>query len=695
MSFGLDDLLALLPADFRRRDAELGERLKALLDDANQREGEEFGPLKSLLSVLARDIRRVEEDIDQLADDFAIETCSDDAVPFLAELLGVRAFRNISDTGDRVEASSQLRARTANAIYNRQAKGTLGALQQAAIDASGWDILAVEYGQRIAETMSCHRPKTTADPVFSIRTLDREALDKPQDMLPRTPEIGSRVSRDRKWNYPNIGLHVYPFHPLRFAKIRLTKADGRKDQHYLSRFKCNQQIWSRAEARISFEMPLNAQNVSVRLTRRTLAKTLNQHYGPGKSIAFYYRDKLVPIDKIRVCNLATEKGKRWNNKAQRQQILIDPELGRVSIGAGFSSPVEAGFSLSRALNIGGSEQIAYNIVNDDLHEISQDDLLVEVANLQAASKAVELIATSSITLKAEGEITLEDGKHFRLIAKQDTCPMLNIGDAGLTIIAGKDSVIEISGVHSMGGPFIIKGSPESVIIKDTTLLPGVSLSDDGDPVAPDETTLRLLCRGANVHLLRTISGPIMSDEFVTLTLEDSVVDAGSLDAKAIFCNTQARRGFLFAAVRSTVIGRVQIEQFQEDAEDQGQAFEHQATSNSLFDATPHSDGISAVDALQIQAGCVRFSALPNGSRVGRTYQCGESKDIAFLSRRYIDADYLWLDPEAWLSHGVTAENGDIVGVINSDRPIARTLNIREAGTDFLRLGFRYGPIFEI
>ena len=80
MKLDADTLFALLPAFYRERDAELN------------------GPLRALLGVIARQGALVEADIERLYNNGFIETCEDWAVPYLGDLLGVRALYPVGGT---------------------------------------------------------------------------------------------------------------------------------------------------------------------------------------------------------------------------------------------------------------------------------------------------------------------------------------------------------------------------------------------------------------------------------------------------------------------------------------------------------------------------------------------------------------------------------------------------------------------
>jgi len=76
-------LYDLLPAVHRIRDAEgRGDGLDGNL------------PLRSLLSIVAREVAVVEEELAQLYDDLFVETCAEWVVPYIGDLVGVGGCTN-------------------------------------------------------------------------------------------------------------------------------------------------------------------------------------------------------------------------------------------------------------------------------------------------------------------------------------------------------------------------------------------------------------------------------------------------------------------------------------------------------------------------------------------------------------------------------------------------------------------------
>src|SRR5882724_2736693 len=114
----LDRLNKLLPAVYRMRDAE------------------QKYPLQALLRVLAEQVNIVEDDMQQLYENWFIETCEDWVVPYIADLIGYRPVHEAGEAGSPATFGGLARNRIliprreiANTIRYRRRKGTLSVVE--------------------------------------------------------------------------------------------------------------------------------------------------------------------------------------------------------------------------------------------------------------------------------------------------------------------------------------------------------------------------------------------------------------------------------------------------------------------------------------------------------------------------------------------------------------------------------------
>ena len=136
-----DRLYTLLPGVYRRRDYEQGE------------------PLRALLAIVAEQVNIVQADIEQLYDDWFIETCQDWVVPYLGDLVGYQLLHGFeealatgTDEAKELLATIAPRRDVAHTVANRRRKGTLALLEQLAADVAGWPARAVEFRRLLSIT---------------------------------------------------------------------------------------------------------------------------------------------------------------------------------------------------------------------------------------------------------------------------------------------------------------------------------------------------------------------------------------------------------------------------------------------------------------------------------------------------------------------------------------------------------------
>ena len=139
----IDRLYDLLPSVVRQRDAQQG------------------GPLRALVGVIQEQADVIEADIQQLYDDWFIETCQSWVVPYLGDLVGYQvlpgseqALAAGTDAAQRLLAAIASARDVAHTVANRRRKGTLALLEALATDVAGWPARAVEFRQLLAVTQA-------------------------------------------------------------------------------------------------------------------------------------------------------------------------------------------------------------------------------------------------------------------------------------------------------------------------------------------------------------------------------------------------------------------------------------------------------------------------------------------------------------------------------------------------------------
>ncbi len=187
----------LLPAHMRTRDLEAD------------------GALKALFALMQREGDLVEDDIRALAETWFIETCPDWAIPYIGELLDVRALHDLGP-----ESGFSPRAWVGNTIRNRQRKGTLGVIESVAAEATGLPARANEMFERLSATQWMNHIRLHRNAAALIRDGDRMALTGTAfDLTPRTVGV-RRIDRGSgRYNIPNIAIHLWRLQPYRLPLV--------------------------------------------------------------------------------------------------------------------------------------------------------------------------------------------------------------------------------------------------------------------------------------------------------------------------------------------------------------------------------------------------------------------------------------------------------------------------------------------
>jgi hypothetical protein len=126
-----------------RNDAEdFAKRLYARIPENYRVYDQEQGqPLHALVQVIAEQVANLRQNLDDLWDDFFIETCRDWVVPYIGALVGTNLLANPVGRSNRLEAR--------DTVLWRRSKGTVAMLDALATEISGWSADITEFFRSI------------------------------------------------------------------------------------------------------------------------------------------------------------------------------------------------------------------------------------------------------------------------------------------------------------------------------------------------------------------------------------------------------------------------------------------------------------------------------------------------------------------------------------------------------------------
>lgn len=649
-------LFELLPAVHRRRD-----------DAVAQTEGLPVGPLRALLDIVGETILALEENLDQLYDDQFIETCAEWVIPYIGDLVGYRPIR----IGDVAQIS---RAEVANAIAVRRAKGTALGLLAVSRDVSGGDAAIVEYGRRLAITQPLNRLRP-ANGLADLRAA-RPAIDERGPFAPyaRSAEMRGMAAGGR-WNLRNVGSFVWDWRTCRRHDADPAPLDA-------LRFRLDP--LGRDLPILTDPLPPTGRlpgrdDLPRRLDRRTAA-------GSPETVARAVAVSVggAPVEPLMICDLCDLPGDLWANLPSVGAAL-DPELGRLAFATPPAGEVLVSFAHAGSGLVGGGP---WREAHDEAGA-TLDPVLVptEVATLDAAlaliadrpRAAIELVGNRRIGAPhVPSRITVPAGARWEIRASDGCWPVL-LAETPIVLSGGANSALVLDGLCLSGAglqvPETIDGADNGLaqlVIRDCTLVPGLSLSPAADPLSPGEPSLIAAGPALAVSIERSITGPLLTHADVTLRVQDSVVDAGLEAALAIGGNSDATApAGPLAAFNATIRGTTRTALLT-------------LASNCLF--------LGGLVADQRQAGIVRFSWLPARSRTPRRYRCVDDPAAApsFQSFRLGTPGYARPAPGCPRAISEGADDGGEMGAFHAAHLPARRAALAQRLAENLPLGLDAG-----
>jgi len=623
MSLDAERLYGLLPAIHRIRDAAHGE------------------PLRDLVALFARELEALEEDVEQLYDDQFIETCADWVVPYIGDLIGYRPLAGVDDD------VSAPRAEVANTIAYRRRKGTALMLEQLARDLTGWPAHVAEFFEQLATTqyMKHLRPHATATADLRSQAAMRalggafNATAHTPDM--RRPQATAELGGGR-YNIPNIGIFLWRLLPLPLTGIPLVPhpGDASGTRFRLNPLGADLALFRRPRSEDSIATLSAPKHVAAPLDVRGMAAAIratqalpaveqakvDDDYGRDESLVLLRPGaepgnwQPVPVAEIVIADLR-DVGGDWNHQATipDDRIAIDPERGRVVLGAGIEGPLRASFHHGFARRIGGGE---YERVPDgDALLLQQEARDAEALqpHLDAVAGGGRLLIRDSLTytgtpaFQADAPLDADDESRVVVAARNGARPLLaSGGDMTLAIGAGAELVLD--GLVLSGGALVLPAAADdatrTLVLRHCTLVPGLSLQSDGSATSPGVPSLVIEHPFANVRLEHCITGALRVAAGADIEIVDSIVDAGAATAVAYAAPDGDGHGGTLVVRDSTLVGKVHARVIE-------------LASDTIFHAAlADADAwLAPVRAQRTQQGCVRFCWLPVDSIAPRRYRC--------------------------------------------------------------------------
>ena len=655
MSDRRDTLYELLPVVHRRRDAEQGF------------------PLKALLHVISEQVDIVDADIERLYDNWFIETCDDWVVPYLAQLIGFRPAREAgppasdSPTARRLARVLVPRREVANTLRHRRRRGTLALLELLAHDVAGWPARAVEFYRLLGWTQPLNHRRMHRGRMADLR--DGDALDLvngPFDPLAHTVDvrrIDARRSRGRH-NIPSVGVFVWRLgaYPVTRAPAYCRETAG-AHCYAFSVLGNDAPLFTDPAPEPSPHHIAGPLHVPAPIRRRALERSISDHYGPSRSLTIWVDgwgshtpEEPVPPEAIVVADLTD-----WHYRPPRDHVAVDPVLGRlvfpprqlprrgvwVSYHYGFSDAMGGGEYLRPISH--PTDAVVYRVGGGAEHE-RLNDAIVRWRDEQPEHAVIEIV--DSGVYVEQVNLELAAGQSFQLRAAQGRRPVIRLMDwqtarpDALWVHGGEGSRFTLDGMLVAGRGVHFQGALAAVTIRHATLVPGWTLEPDCEPGRPTEPSLELTDTHTCVTVEKTILGSIqvsldeVGTDPVSIHVTDSILDATSPEREAVGAPSWPLAHAVLTIQRTTVFGEVHAHAI-ELAED------------SIFHGRIH--------VARRQLGCMRFCYVTPGSRTPRRFMC--QPDLAEQAERALPSD----PPQPPLSERIDLARRRVRPLFNSMR----------------------------
>lgn len=652
-----DRLYQLLPAIYRERDEAEGL------------------PLRALLRLVSDQADLVHADIQQLWDNFFIETCERWAIPYIGDLVSNNLLHDAHriPTPDTAHAlfpdlvgrdlrppiAIRIRADVAKTIYYRRRKGTLPMLEELARDVTGWPAHAVEFFELLGWTqfvrnhLRMHSLRTPD--IRKIEPMDR--LNGPFDTTNHTVDVRPIEQLTGWYNIKNIGFFLWRLMSYPLTNVRATIASAPWRFHFspLGNPAPLFNRWRREgdDAGLATELhvpgPIRRAFFYDDLERyRDLPPTrpdFTDLYGMFEPIEnvplapspeaslFILRNGLpvAPQDQAANLQIVCRRLDPWpSTQPSGQVIAVDVERGRMAVGAGWpdaTTSLDVFYHYGFAADLGGGpyERGKWSV---------RPELVTLRLQVQESGVVPGSFTSLGVALQewiAQGRpntvITILDNRTYAeplaIELEDDQWLVIEAANGKRPHILSQGGEIEIVGDHpgselTLSGLLIegavhVTGDLRRLRLLHTTLVPGRSLDDGGNPATFEPS---LIVDGSSNGT--TINSKLRVQIAFSITgpirLPEHADGLWLLDSivDGIGGTALSATGSVDQPGPPTSLERVSVF-------GSSQVKKLSLASEAIF--------TEPVVAAQRQEGCCRFSFIPHGSGTPRRYRCQPDLEI--------------------------------------------------------------------
>jgi hypothetical protein len=696
-------LYQLLPAIYRQRDAEHGYALR------------------DLCAVLAEPLAAVARDVAQLADDAFVETCAPWAIPYHADLLGIR------------DLSGASRAQVANTLGYRRRKGTAGMLEQLARDVTGWPTRVVELFEHLAWTQHMNHRRPGRGGTLNLRSAAAlELLGGPYEQAAHLVDVRRIEPRRGRYNLPNLAFYSCRLGAFPRERTMPGIVDAAQGHFTFEPLGVDTQLFQLPLADAGIDRPASIDELPLPLGKRRLKALLADRDGAAGPVARHVRFEVLDTSQpgvgvwqpLKAKLVAADLGV-WTRALPTDPgpgdfpagiVAVDPVRGRFR----FADPTKKPAGLACSWHLGFNGPLgggAYDRVTpDEAAELDRIPLVdrAYVGNIRDPRVAAEVarlgldpnqvLATVQLAIDflnrawPEGGVRRLDILDSRTYAETLTLPALPakarlvvraadrqfptiVLGAPWLLAGGADSRLELDGLRIAGAPLQVVADGGDALatlsLRHCTLIPGWRRRADGTPQKPGAVSLSIATASTETTIALSILGALELATDAQCSLDDCIVDVDDAESLAIGGVAGAGPGGVLTLRRCTVIGRCRAQTLE-------------LAESCLL--------LGTVTVQRRQQGCVRFCWLPRASRTPRRYRCqpGDAQPTPhpiFTSLRFGHPGYCqvhWRTPDA-IRAG--ADGGGEMGAWSFLQQGLREADLRRRLVEYLPTGLEAGILY--
>jgi hypothetical protein len=628
-------------------------------------------PLRALLRLIGNQAETVRADIQQLWDNFFIETAESWAIPYIGDLVSNRTLHDIDLAPDASTAESlfpdlagpdlrpissiRTRADVANTIYYRRRKGTTAMLEQLARDVTGWGAHVVEFFEILTWNQNLNHIRPQSSGCVNLRDITTCAqVETPFDQSSHTVDVRAIAQSEGWHNVPNLGFFLF-----RLENFPMVKAHARSIATSSWRFTFSQLGNSAplfSQPRASLDPGMSEEllvpesipptsfydDLTAWADSSAAQQDFSLYYGdatddPNWSITVYEQAAagaaLVPVN---VAEVECSNLRLWTTMTQPNDnfIHIDVVRGRLVIG----SQRPASTAIYVSYNYGFSAHLGGGPYDDRQKWVVPDANAPQVIKVKAGVATLQQAITQwttnpaqntiidvadSDTYSISSPITLRAGTWLVIQAAPGCRPHFQPQGANATLNISADPPatattpptcgLTLSGLLIEGG-VEVDGDLAQLRILHCTLVPNRSIAEE---VAAPPTGPSIVVQPAdgsgnqiNTFLQVQIAYSILGPLVIPETIDALYLLDSIVDGQSAtnaIANAAGKNGPRATIERSTILGPTFFRKFD-------------LCSDSIF------TGLITVQ--QRVSGCLRFSFVPFGSFVPQQYRCQPAMEIA-------------------------------------------------------------------